>query len=466
MKKMTFLGLGDEKERFVKRLQELGIVHLDLPGESVLPADTARELQRVTEIRKFLSRISEKGGTTRDTEGDYSQICARREELGQKESRLSTEISALKKEQASLEPWGNFKPEDIALLRSRGLEVHFYRVSRKIFETLPLEGTLCEVLSGPTAGEAVFALFSAYAVNLEIPEEKLPAKSLADISAEIKAKETELAEISKAYIELSAKIAALEKAEADLTDIFEYRKALLNAGSELEDRLFVLKCWSPVPEDRLVESLGTDFKFVCLTEEPEPGDRVPVLLKNKPTFNSGEDLVKVYSHPNYSDFDPSGLVLYWFVVFYGMIIGDAGYGQCVSAHQSEKQFRSVDPFPAAELHAGKFGYLFRCDFGILFRDCRSAGKSFEQMYAPEFRDQRRAEFCDAGVHHYGHGTCIAGFGNQVFPFQRLAVAGMDYHHLVRLCAADLEYGERGGKSDRAVDYDCGFCLGDSVHLFP
>ena len=53
---------------------------------------------------------------------------------------------------------------------------------------------------------------------------------------------------------------------------------------------------------------------------------MPVLLKNKSAFDSGEDLVKVYSHPNYSDFDPSGLVLYMFVIFYGMIIGDAGYG--------------------------------------------------------------------------------------------------------------------------------------------
>ncbi len=324
MKKMTFLGLGDEKERFIRRLQELGIVHLDFPGEIVLPTDTARELQRVTEIRKFLSRISEKDGKG-EAEGDYARICARREELGQRESRLQTEISALKKEQASLEPWGSFKPEDVALLRSQGIDVRFYRVPRKVFQSLPLEGALCEI-TRETEGEVVFAAFSAQPMNLEIPEEKLPEKSLRDIAEEIRAKEAQQAEIFKAYLELSAKVAALGKAEAALTDMFEYRKALLNAGSELEDKLFVLKCWSPISEDRLVEAVGTEFKFVCLSDDAEPGDRVPVLLNNKPTFNSGEELVKVYSHPNYSDFDPSGLVLYWFVVFYGMIIGDAGYG--------------------------------------------------------------------------------------------------------------------------------------------
>ncbi len=53
---------------------------------------------------------------------------------------------------------------------------------------------------------------------------------------------------------------------------------------------------------------------------------MPILLSNKTTCDSGEDLVKIYSLPNYTEFDPSGVVLYTFAIFYGMIIGDAGYG--------------------------------------------------------------------------------------------------------------------------------------------
>jgi V/A-type H+-transporting ATPase subunit I len=162
--------------------------------------------------------------------------------------------------------------------------------------------------------------------DLGVPEEKLPTKSLSQIDRDIQSKQAELERITEEYRTLSEKVQALLDAEAKLKDDYEYRRVLLNADPALDNRLFVLTCWSPVPEDELVKRIGEGFTLGQFTEEPEQGERVPVLLSNKPAFESGEDLVKVYSQPNYSDFDPSGLVLYIFSIFYGMIIGDAGYG--------------------------------------------------------------------------------------------------------------------------------------------
>ena len=118
----------------------------------------------------------------------------------------------------------------------------------------------------------------------------------------------------------------LEKAEAEITDLLEYQRTLMNAQPELDDRVFVLQCWSPIPEEELVGKLGNDFTFTHYSEEPEEWDRMPVLMKNPPAFESGEDLVKIYSYPSHKDFDPSPFVLYCFAVFFGMIIGDLGYG--------------------------------------------------------------------------------------------------------------------------------------------
>jgi V/A-type H+-transporting ATPase subunit I len=154
----------------------------------------------------------------------------------------------------------------------------------------------------------------------------LPAKSPSRIEREIVAKNQELSQIKEEYEGLAVKTQALIDAEARLKDDYEYRRVLLNTDSALDKRLFVLKCWTPIPENELVKKIGEGFTFGFFSEEPEKGDRVPVLLSNKPAFDSGEDLVGVYSQPNYSDFDPSGIVLYCFSVFYGMIIGDAGYG--------------------------------------------------------------------------------------------------------------------------------------------
>ena len=326
MKKITFLGLSDEKEKFVKRLQEVGITHVDIPKDGPLPADTVRELQKVNEIRKFLSHIAEKEQLlAKDSHEDYAAICARREALGQKETRLQTEISALKKEQTMLEPWGDFNPEDIQMLRSKGLGIHFYRVPRRIFKGLALDGIAYQI-THETEGEVCLAVLTMQPAELGIPEEKVPLKSLSRVGQEISEKEESLQKIAAEYKELSAHTAVLAKAEDTLTDTFEYRRVVMNAVSELEGKLFVLTCWSPVSEDELLKMIGPGFTVSHLGDDPEPGDRIPVLLKNSRTADSGEDLVKVYSQPNYTDFDPSGFVLYWFVLFYGMIIGDAGYG--------------------------------------------------------------------------------------------------------------------------------------------
>jgi V/A-type H+/Na+-transporting ATPase subunit I len=324
VKKITFVGLNEEKERFIARLQEIGMTHVSLPMDAVEPAEVARELQKVTEIRKFLSRLSKKT-VAPDLGADYWAVCSRREELGQRETRLLSEISVLKKEREMLDPWGEFDPKDIAAFRSKGLEVRFYRVHKKIFDTLFLDSVFC-LVTRETEGEVAFTAMASSPFDLGVPEEKLPAKSLSQIDRDIQSKQAELGQITEQYKTLSEKVQALVDAEAKLKDDYEYRRVLLNADPALDNRLFVLTCWSPVPEDELLKKIGEGFTLGHFSEDPAEGEKVPVLLSNKPAFESGEDLVKVYSQPNYNDFDPSGLVLYIFAIFYGMIIGDAGYG--------------------------------------------------------------------------------------------------------------------------------------------
>jgi len=323
MRKITFVGLEAEKERFLERLQQVGGTHLIHSREAVEAQDLARELQRVVEARKFLAKKGQKGKPEKKL--DARQICSRREELGHLEARLVSEIGALRKERVAAEPWGDFNAEDLEALRNKGLHVQFYRVPRKIFESLPL-GEILHQVTRESAAEVCFVTFSSEPVELGVAPERPPARSAAAIDLEISYKQAKLEEIEKEYAALAEHLEALEKAEAELTDLLEHRRAVLNARRELDNRLFVVQCWSPVPADELLGRIGSSFLLYHYVEDPRPEERVPVLLQNPPTFDSGEDLVKVYSYPSYNDFDPSPFVLYCFAVFFGMIVGDAGYG--------------------------------------------------------------------------------------------------------------------------------------------
>lgn len=345
MRKMTFIGLNAEKEKFMKRLQEAGVTHLILPPEGAEPHELAKELQKVGEVKKFLARRAPKERP--EASGDAVAICARREDLAQQENRLGVELAQLRKERGLLAPWGDFSIADLDLLRAQGLVVQFYRASARLLAGLPL-GEVFHLKAGDGPGETPFVTITREPLQLGLLPDKMPERGLAEVDRLIGEKEAQQQAIQAEYNELAQRLAVLERAEAELTDEVEYRRALLNAAVELEDRLFVLKCWSAATEEDLVKSLGADLTFFHYAEEPEDGDRVPVLLANKPSFAPGEDLVQIYSHPNYNDFDPSGIVFYSFAFFYGMIIGDFGYGVVLTLLTVWLHKKVKDPSPLAK----------------------------------------------------------------------------------------------------------------------
>ncbi|MFZ5586850.1 MAG: V-type ATP synthase subunit I [Thermodesulfobacteriota bacterium] len=324
MRKVTFIGLMAEKDEFLRRLQATGVTHLILPSDAAEPGELIKELGRVGEVRRFLAKRAPKQAEPVPG-GEYPALVAQREELGEREGRLANELLQLKKERAQLAVYGDFDPEAVALLRAKGLVVNFYRASAKTMAALDLSG-VHSLVTGQERGETAFVTLGLADPGLPLIPERLPARGLAETEALIAAKEAELADIQAQYAELAKQVKALEEAQAELTDRVAFARAALNLEPELDDRLFVLACWSAIPEADLVKEIGSDLRYHYIAEDPQEDDRVPVLLSNQPLFAPGEDLVQVYSHPNYSDFDPSGLVLYCFVIFYGMIIGDFGYG--------------------------------------------------------------------------------------------------------------------------------------------
>jgi V/A-type H+-transporting ATPase subunit I len=181
---------------------------------------------------------------------------------------------------------------------------------------------------------------------LSLPEEKVSSRSLSQLNHDLAVLQGELKEIEREYTELAAHLDTLAESEAELTDLLAYRRAVLNAGSELDGHLFVVECWSPLGAEELSGKIGNGFSIYLYGEEPAEGDRVPVVMQNGPAFDSGEDLVRVYSYPSYQDFDPSGMVLYCFAVFFGMILGDAGYGLTLMGitFLARRKFKSNSPF--------------------------------------------------------------------------------------------------------------------------
>ncbi|MCD7881309.1 MAG: hypothetical protein LUG47_06575 [Clostridiales bacterium] len=86
--------------------------------------------------------------------------------------------------------------------------------------------------------------------------------------------------------------------------------------------------WYTEPEE--AELLRVLERYTCAWETAEPEqeeyDRVPVKLKNNKLTKPLNMVTEMYSLPRYGSLDPNPLMFPFFVVFYGMMMADMGYG--------------------------------------------------------------------------------------------------------------------------------------------
>ena len=94
--------------------------------------------------------------------------------------------------------------------------------------------------------------------------------------------------------------------------------------------LAFVKGW--VPEER-IEELKTLLRRVdrgtfLKVDRPkvEEYERVPVALHNSPPLSWFQSLLDIYAPPVYKTFDPTVMIAIFFPIYYGFMLGDAGYG--------------------------------------------------------------------------------------------------------------------------------------------
>ena len=144
-----------------------------------------------------------------------------------------------------------------------------------------------------------------------------------EISA-LEAKEAELA--SKIDVLAEENVPTVQK----LSDYYNSLSARYNgtAMSDETDSVMLTRFW--LPADRAdeirekIEAISTDVELVL--SDPAPDEEPPSLLNNGNTVRPFNILTELYSSPKYRGIDPTPLLAPFFWVFFGMCLGDAGYG--------------------------------------------------------------------------------------------------------------------------------------------
>ncbi len=91
---------------------------------------------------------------------------------------------------------------------------------------------------------------------------------------------------------------------------------------------FFLEGWVPADkaeelDKTLVES---PLSLSYIIRDPQEGEDVPTLCENNEIVSPYESVTNMFSAPKYKEIDPNPFVAFFFFLFYGMMLSDAGYG--------------------------------------------------------------------------------------------------------------------------------------------
>lgn len=149
----------------------------------------------------------------------------------------------------------------------------------------------------------------------------------------IDAVRSEQADINRHIFELSKQALSFQKEERDLRILYDVIGAQAERA-EAEQKfaqtgsVFVSEGWIP---ERVAEKKVAELKercpgvFVQLLA-PEERDAPPTLAENNRVVKPYEQITDMYSSPHYREIDPNPIMSIFYFLFFGIMIGDAGYG--------------------------------------------------------------------------------------------------------------------------------------------
>lgn len=326
MTKYSFILLSEQTEGFLNSLQELGVVDI---SRSLKPIDeqSSEMLAEADRAKKALSILAAcKAGSDKDFKFDGCPVDAVLE-TQDRIAEISAEIAATKKEIAVRQPWGSFRSEDIHKLESQGLKLQFYSCMKKKFDPSWAEIRPLEVIS-ETESKVFFVTVSPAEEEYSFPIEAVPAPegSVNEAEEKLSLLQSKLEKEQLLLANLKSCSDEIRKAYNDSLSRLDLYFAEAATEKAVDNYLTVLTGFAPTSDDKRLcasfDSMDIYYSHEAATKEDNP----PVKLKNNWFAKNFEVLTGMYGVPAYDEFDPTPVLGPFFMLFFAMCMGDAGYG--------------------------------------------------------------------------------------------------------------------------------------------
>ena len=336
MIKYSFILLSEETDGFLSRLQELGVVDVT---RSAKPIDdhSAAMLDSVSIAKRVIGRLEtinySKDENKKAIELAYGRAVADKDMVAGAQKALAelAELEAAKaasdKEVKSRLPWGKFDKARLEQLETLGFAVRYYVAPKKKFSADWAELYPLQIISEDSTN-VWFVTIAEKGAEYAFPIDPVqaPEGSWEDAHKVSDKLAAQIAVVKGQLLRYKENVAKMIKDyEQSLVDLDMY---LAKAGTEsaAEDKLTLIEGFAPVEnEENLCKALDASG-VLYVKEDATEEDNPPIRLKNNKFVKMFESITAMYGMPNYGEYDPTPVVSIFFLLFFAMCMGDAGYG--------------------------------------------------------------------------------------------------------------------------------------------
>lgn len=334
MKKWTFLVYHKEYSDFLNQIRELGVVHIAerQSGRPEMPElqENMNLSARLTATLKLLEKIhpTAVSGEQSSSEERGLQVLEQVDALLNEKNKLQQELQGYAKNREMLQIWGDFDPANISRLSQAGYQIGFYSCAERNYNE-EWEQTNHAIVINKVSSTVYFITITkpSEPIGVDMEPIKLPLYSLSKAKELCEETEQAMQQLEQKMEEFAAKdILSLKAALKVVHAKIEFSKVVLNTEQTAGDKLMMLQGWAPAVQTESVTSYLEQLGAYYEVSDPTPEDDVPVQLNNKGFFAWFDPICRLYMLPKYNELDLTPFFAPFFMLFFGLCLGDSGYG--------------------------------------------------------------------------------------------------------------------------------------------
>ena len=353
MNKYAFLVFHKDYEAFLEKLRTLGVLHVkeqknarEVDALRAILSERAHITETLRSLRPYTTEERASSPNLPQNEEAGRTLIAEIEGELHRLASLNETLTSLRSEADDVRPWGAFDVSALTRLEGAGYALSFFTIPLARF-TEAFQSAHDVLPISEQSGKQYFVLLhhSADAPSLPDAEQVArPSRSVAELETLLESTEEERDHLIQSLTERTQHwLPELEAYDTFLENRFTFGSAQLQADRLMDERLLVLEGFVPASEaeqfEQSLEQAGYCYRQVEFDPEKE---RVPIQLKNNSFTKSFEFVTGLFSLPNYQEIDQTYLIAPFFMLFFGMCFGDAGYGLILFGVSTYFRLKSKD----------------------------------------------------------------------------------------------------------------------------